>query len=66
MDKENEVFILKGISPSHKKKEILPLVTDKMDESRGLYAKGKLSQTEKDKTIRYMWNLKKKTATKQN
>ena len=51
MDKENEVFILKGISPSHKKKEILPLVTDKMDESRGLYAKGKLSQTEKDKTI---------------
>ena len=27
MDKENAVFILKGMSPSHKKKEILPPVT---------------------------------------
>lgn len=47
-----------GISPTHKKKEILPLVTDKMDESGGLYAKGKQAQTEKDKTILYK-NLKK-------
>lgn len=36
-----------------------------MDGSGGLYAKGKLSQTEKGKTILYMWNLK-NPATKQN
>lgn len=31
MDNENAVFILRGISPSHKKKEILPLVTKWMN-----------------------------------
>ena len=55
MDKENMVHIFNGILLSHKKNEIMPLPTTRMDLE--IIILSEVSQKRKQR-ITYMWNLK--------
>ena len=57
VDKEDVVHIYNGILLSHKKSEVMPFAAPWMDLE--IVILSEISQTEEEKYIAYMWNLKK-------
>ena len=59
MDKEDVVYLYKGILFSHKKNEILPFATTWLDLEIIILSEVSQKKRQLSYAITYMWNLKK-------